>query len=443
MAFGLLEKSLNPANELLTRGILFIDHIRLIISQEADRDYRHSPTLHPSFVTAICELPETYHYDDYSSFINEFGTHVVVKVREALISINRTVIDRGAIFQAAQQLGLNITIHRRGRPGFNPETIPKNAVLRAWELVKSNDTVVNKTVYFSTSEEVPFVTGLRELAYFITAERILAGNGRKSEACRRITEHPNGTDDSLSKRLENIRRNIEQTLIIMAETTRSDFLTSHPKPDFLPLGSAFDLINFSATTVLPPSTTELSSSCVKALSFLGHGYDIFNGDLYAQARDPGVHGTPPLLRKKTCAGTRGNCMDLVVQSCSDVAPVSSAKLEEKSYNWNLEDFARELKTNFGMLHLLPVSKIVHTGKSEEINDLDTVKRLVPESKICRNIQKVQLKILWESNGETRSEEIGTFAILPDGHLFSGRNGDEIRHRTPGLNRSIHPALDIE
>ncbi|OQV21954.1 hypothetical protein BV898_04165 [Hypsibius exemplaris] len=394
-AFGLEERSFPDVHEHLAKGQFFVDHIRLTVSQQADLDYRHSQTLHPIFVTAICDLPPDYHYDEYASFLEEFGTHAVVSVREVLITVNRTLLDKQDIREAAQQLGVNITVFHEGTPGLNSANIPKNVIKRAWDNIRSRG-VEKRTVSFSSVAEVPLVSGLRELAYFITQERVLTSKAL-SPSCRKIAELSNA---AIEVRLNRVKENLGTALISLSEKTLQKFLTTHPAINFVPYGPLLPenpleiaVLNNSTvntistprstttmaqttptmpeaptttttaaqtsttlTTKISPETatemaTEMSGpACAMGMRFLGHGYDIFKSDLYAQ-QDPGLHASPPLLSGTVCledaaADCRGKS-----NSCRTSDSLSSTK--KNVYVWTIDDFSDNKKSMIQILRPLP------------------------------------------------------------------------------------------
>ncbi|GAU88829.1 hypothetical protein RvY_01455-2, partial [Ramazzottius varieornatus] len=183
--------------------------------------------LHPSFVTAICGLPLEYHYDEYVNVIKEFGTHVVVRVRQAVVSSNRTLVNSTMLLQTANDLGVDIAhAEKNGVAGFDRTAISTRLLQKAAEKYGFRE---------SSSPEyvLPVVVDLYELPYFVTSERLATSESEAGE-CFSILRSADAPESTTDKKVEQLRGNLQRALVEYVRLSRQRTIPKNETDGFVP-----------------------------------------------------------------------------------------------------------------------------------------------------------------------------------------------------------------
>ncbi|GAU88839.1 hypothetical protein RvY_01464 [Ramazzottius varieornatus] len=340
--FGLLTKRARETSLRLEDGVLSVEHIRLAISQESKLDFRLTKHLHPSFVTAICGLPLEYHYDEYVNVIKEFGTHVVVRVRQAVVSSNRTLVNSTMLLQTANDLGVDIAhAEKNGVAGFDRTAISTRLLQKAAEKYGFRE---------SSSPEyvLPVVVDLYELPYFVTSERLATSESEAGE-CFSILRSADAPESTTDKKVEQLRGNLQRALVEYVRLSRQRTIPKNETDGFVPWPN-----QGSKKQAKHICGDDFRSHSGKA-HLLGVGYDIFRGDPFAPAHDTGFFPLPHLLVQDRRILGSNKTDTSVTDLCSET--VVSQSLKYRTQVWNLQEFVDELKKHYNFLDPLPVEVV--------------------------------------------------------------------------------------
>ncbi|XP_055353214.1 uncharacterized protein LOC129599100 isoform X2 [Paramacrobiotus metropolitanus] len=155
--------SMQQINQLFLAGNGIIDTVQLNASNEVSLNYRDmDQILDPHFLSAICELPTVYDPTRYVSFLKEFGTHIMVKLRYGSVAVTRSVIPQILILEQIQSNG-------------SAQTVTPEVLQTAMETARKLGSVDIITNSFSTPNR-PIMITLRNISYFVTKPRIVASN---------------------------------------------------------------------------------------------------------------------------------------------------------------------------------------------------------------------------------------------------------------------------
>lgn len=189
-----------------------VDTITVNATSEILLNYRMMQILDPHFIHALCELPTIYNPTSFVSFLKEFGTHIIVKIRFGHIFFERT-------YPAA-------------RPAQKQLTETDNDIPRQF-LSNSPDFSVMRRQILANKSSTPVLLTLRSISYFITKSRIAAPT--LPLECREIFSNETS--------LENLRKFLDRALLAYAdEFKESTEATSSTMPS-----SAVELLSSTAT----------------------------------------------------------------------------------------------------------------------------------------------------------------------------------------------------
>ena len=321
----------------------------MTILQESNLDYRQTKHLHPAFVAAICELPLEYHYDDYADILKEFGTHVVVKVRQALINTNRTLLNSTMLRQTARQnIGFDMAeMEKDGLTGFDPTAIPIHLLQKA--AAKQG---LSESTWLNA--ELPVVVSLRELSYFVTRERLTISESDAGE-CSTILRPSEATEDAVNRNVDQLRSNLQRAVIAyvaLYKEVNKQYSTSCS--NVLVPDQTIGTINVRNKSVNVEHLCGAKTSLLKCGKFdlLGVGYDIFRGDPLAPSHDPGFLPLPHLL---VYTPRSPLSHDSESDLCSGTFISHSTK--RRIQIWNSEEYTQELHRHYNFLKPLPVMNL--------------------------------------------------------------------------------------
>ena len=195
--FSAASESMKIARRLFADGQTFVDSITSVTSAEAFSSYRSMDQLDANFIYAICELPLTYNRTAYTHILQEFGTHIITKVRLGNITVKRTSFPQTTVLSEALKTSQTqgVEVFSIGSP--SSERMTSEHQVSALQLHAAMDSVVRKSkttkqesgnpaVMVNKIEE-PIGFTLREIAYFVTKDRISAAN--LGQFCQHLSDN--------------------------------------------------------------------------------------------------------------------------------------------------------------------------------------------------------------------------------------------------------------